>query len=311
MDHQDVSHIAIDIAKDTFWVQTDTSGFSAANTGKGIAQMLSKTSALPNRHFVCEATGGYERLLVDTLHAKGYAISLLSSARVRDFARSEGVKAKSDPIDGRVILRFAKEKRPKPTRPPSRQQRLLMDLLDRREQLSEQIKREKTRMQKPGCDKAVGSSIQRMIGIITDELKTVDTLIEQTIKSDPMMAKAFKSLTTISGIGPVNASSIIAYLPEITTASRNELVALAGLAPFNSDSGKKKGPRSIQGGRAKVRRCLYMAATAAATHNGVIRLYVDGLQARGKPYKCAIVAAMRKLLLHAQSNMKKDGICLA
>ncbi len=311
MDHQDVSYIAIDIAKDTFWVQTDKIGFSVPNTAKGITQMLRQTRALSNRHFVCEASGGYERLLVDTLHAKDHTVSLVSAARVRDFARSDGIKAKTDPIDGGVILRFAKEKRPAATPPPSPRQRLLMDLLDRREQLTEQIKREKTRLQKPGCAKVVIASNERVIGIMTRELEKIDTLIKKNIKSDKMMGKAYRTLTAIKGIGPVNAWSIIVYLPEITTASRSKIAALAGLAPFNRDSGKHKGLRHIFGGRAKVRRCLYMAATAAAKHNDVIRAYVGGLQARGKPYKCAIVAAMRKLLLHAQSNLKKDEVCLA
>jgi len=311
MDHQDVSYIAIDIAKDTFWVQTDKTGFNIPNTLKGIAQMLSKTKSIPNRHFVCEASGGYERTLVDTLHFKEHKVTLVAAARVRDFARSEGMKAKTDPIDGRIILRFAKEKRPAPTPPPSTQQRLLMDLLDRREHLTEQLKREKTRLQKPGCAKVVITSTQRMIQITNRELEKIEVLIKKTIKSDPMFAKAFKTLTAIKGVGPVNAWSIIAYLPEITSTSRGEIAALAGLAPFNRDSGKKTGNRHIYGGRTKVRRCLYMAATTAAKHNEVIKVYVEGLLARGKSYKCAIVAAMRKLLLHAQSNLKKDEICLA
>jgi transposase len=311
MDNQDVSYIAIDVAKNSFWVQTDGGGFLVANTVKGIAQMLSKTRSLKNRHFVCEASGGYERTLVDTLHAKKHTVSLLPAAWVRAFASSDGIKAKTDPIDGRVILRFAKEKRPAATPPPSAQQRLLVDLLDRREQLTEQLKREKTRLQKPGCAKAIIASTERMIRSTTRELGKIDAQIEKTVESDKMMTKAFGVLTSIKGIGPVNAWSIIAYLPEITNVNRTEIAALAGLAPFNRDSGNRQGPRHIFGGRAKVRRCLYMAATAAAIHNEVISTYVCRLQARGKPYKCAIVAAMRKLLLHAQSILKKDEIVLA
>lgn len=201
MDNQDVSYIAIDIAKETFWVQTDTVGFSVINTVKGIAQMLKKTRSLPNRHFVCEASGGYERLLIETLHAKSHTVSLVSAARVRDFARSDGIKAKTDPIDGRLILRFAKEKRPAPTPPPSPQQSLLIDLLDRREQLSEQLKREKTRLQKPGCSKAVVASTKRMIVTTTGELKKIDALIEKTVESDPMMGRAFKSSPPSRGSG--------------------------------------------------------------------------------------------------------------
>lgn len=311
MDNQYVSYIAIDIAKNTLQVQTDKSGFCVANTTKGIARLLQKTRSLPKRHFICEATGGYERVLMNTLYAKGQPVSLVPAARVRDFARSEGVRAKTDAIDARVILRFAKEKRPAVTPSPSPQRRLLMDLMDRREHLTEEIKSEKTRLQKPGCSTVVLTSGQRMIRSMTRELEKIDKLIEQTIASDEMMDKANKKLLSIKGIGPVTAWCIIAYMPEITSASRSEIASLAGLAPFNKDSGNRQGFRHIYGGRAKVRRCLYMAATAAARHNGVIRDYVSRLQARGKPYKCAIVAAMRKLLIHAQSNLKKDEIQLA
>ena len=112
-------------------------------------------------------------------------------------------------------------------------------------------------------------------------------------------------------MGKITAWSILAYLGEITTLRRNELVALAGIAPFNKDSDKYRGKRRIEGGRAKVRKCLYMAAQSAAVHNEHIKKYVDALRSRGKPYKCAIVAAMRKLLIHLQSLVKNPQISLA
>jgi transposase len=118
-------------------------------------------------------------------------------------------------------------------------------------------------------------------------------------------------MQSVSGVGEVTAWTVLTYLSEITEMGRNQLIAMAGVAPYNRDSGKKSGKRSIRGGRPKVRRALFMAAHTAAYSNAVIKPYVQGLMVRGKPYKCAIVAAMRKLLLHLQSLLKKAQISLA
>lgn len=309
MDTQLPSYVAIDISKDTLRVQTDHAGFDLPNTSAGVAVLLRKVKKLPNRHFVCEATGGYERTLVEFLHDKGERVSLVSAARVRHFAGSEGIKAKTDPIDARMILRFAKEKKPRLTPPPSPERRALAALLDRREHLSEQLKREKTRLAKsPDVTKDL---IRSMIAFVQDSINQLDALIESLIEADETLRKADEILRQIKGIGPVTSWTILAYLPEITERSRNEVVALVGVAPFNWQSGNHDGPRSIFGGRAKVRRCLFMAATAAANHNDVIKAYVQSLLARGKPYKCAIVAAIRKIVIHAQSLLKKHEIALA
>jgi len=186
-----------------------------------------------------------------------------------------------------------------------------MDLLDRREQLTEMLKREKTRLQKPACSKEVERSQRRFVRLMEKEIDDIERLIGKLIDEEDATARAFAELTRIKGVGAVTAWTLIVYLPEITSASRAEVAALAGLAPFNRDSGKTKTLRRIFGGRAKVRRVLYMAAGVAALHNEVIRTYVAGLRARGKTYKWAIVAAMRKILIHAQSCLKKHEISLA
>jgi transposase len=311
MDNQVVSYIAVDVSKETLRVQTDHKGFDVANSAQGMGILLRKTAKLPNRHFVCEATGGWERTLVGTLHRKKITVSLVSAAFVRNFARSEGVKAKSDPIDARVILRFAHEKRPVASPAPTPERRRLMDLLDRREQLSEHIKREKTRRQKPECSNEIEYSLDLMTSVMEEELERIEKLIETLVEKTEEVKAAKEVLLSIKGIGVVTAWTIIAYMPEIASANRVEIAALAGVAPFNCDSGKMKKTRRVFGGRAKVRRCLYMAALAAAKHNDVIRPYVAGLVARGKPKKCALVAAMRKLLIHAQRCLKKHEISLA
>lgn len=303
------NHIAIDIAKDSLAVCSDSFKGSFRYDGKGLKELVKIISTVESALVVCEATGGYERRLMSLLFKHEIPVALLNPARVRAFARSEGIKAKTDPIDADLLLRFAKSKDLSPTPAPSEQQQTFQALMDRRSQLKESLAREKNRLQK--SQKCIRKSIEKMIRILEKELRAIEREIGQLIDRDEQMAERSAIMQSVVGVGPTTAWTILAYLGEITSLSRNQLVALAGVAPFNKDSGKFKGKRKIEGGRAKVRTSLYMAAKTAAVHNPHIKAYVDGLQARGKPYKCAIVAAMRKLLIHLQSLMKNPKSALA
>jgi transposase len=302
--------VAIDIAKETLQVQcADGSSFQVGNDSAGLGQLLKRLESLEDPFVICEATGGYERALLRTLHELRIAVALINPGRLRAFAISEGIKAKTDPLDARMILRFAQEKRLTPTPPPDPGSQQLAALLDRRSQLSEQLAREKNRL--PKSLKPIDASIRRILRCIEKELAIIDAQIEKLVAADaPLEAKA-KILQGVKGVGKVTAWTLLGYLSEMPHLGRNQLVALAGLAPFNRDSGKTSAKRSIFAGRAKVRKCLYMAAQTAAMHNPVIKPYVQGLIARGKPYKCAIVAAMRKLLIHLQSLLKAQQKSLA
>jgi len=236
-------------------------------------------------------------------------VCVLNPSRVRAFARSEGIKAKTDAIDTAVLLRFAQQKALRPTPAPDPTHQELAALMDRRGHLSSEIAREKNRLDK--APHTVMASIKRMIRLIDKEIAAIERKIEKLIEHDPKLNPKARIITGVHGVGKVTSWSILAYLGEITELSRNQLVALAGVAPYNRDSGKTIGKRSIYGGRAKVRKCLYMAAKSAAQHNPVIKAYVEGLRARGKPYKCALVAAMRKLLIHIQSLLRKYQFTLA
>ncbi len=174
--------------------------------------------------------------------------------------------------------------------------------MDRRSQLSGHLAREKNRLHKSSA--VIRESIKRMIALIEKEIEGIEEEISTLIAEDETFKNNSERLQSVKGVGEITALTLLAYLGEMTQVNRNQLVALAGLAPFNRDSGKRKAKRAIQGGRAKVRKCLYMAAQSAATHNPVIRDYVTALSERGKPDKCAIVAAMRKLLIHLQSILK-------
>lgn len=303
------NYIAIDIAKDSLAVASDSFNGSFSYTDSGLNKLLKKIAVLNSPLVVCEATGGYERKLMSLLFEQKIPVALVNPARVRAFAKSEGTKAKTDPIDAQMLLRFAQSKDLRPTPAPSQQQQSLQALMDRRSQLTESLAREKNRLQK--SPPRVRKSIETMIAFIEKELKSLEEQIQKVIESDEAMNQQNLTMQSVSGIGETTAWSILAYLGEITSLGRNQLVALAGVAPYNKDSGKFKGKRRIEGGRAKVRKCLYMAAQSAAVHNPHIKAYVDGLRARGKPYKCAIVAAMRKLLIHLQSLLKNPEKALA
>ena len=305
------SYIAVDIAKDSLQVQASDYACALNYDKKGLKKLLSILQKQPEGTIlVCEATGGYERMLLSFLTERELPYVLLNPGRVRDFSRSEGVKAKTDPIDARMLLRYAQQRQPEATKPPAPSRRELSVLMDRRSQLTEMLAREKTRLQK--SEALVQSDIERMIEFMESELQAVEERIRHTVRSDEELSEHSKIMQSVSGVGPVTAWSICAYLSEITQVNRAEVAALAGLAPYNQDSGKKTGTRKIQGGRQKVRNPLYMAATSAATHNPHIKAYVDRLRfEKGKPYKWAMTAAMRKMLIHIQSLLKNHQKQLA
>ena len=258
------SLIAIDIAKDTLQVQTAKDRYSVANNEPGLKKLLKHIARMQAPFVVCEATGGYERALLELLHGNAIAVSLVNPARVRAFATSEGIKAKTDSIDARVLLRFVQHKELRPTPPPKPCEQAMSALLDRRSHLTEQLAREKNRLQ--NSPQSVHRSMKRMIRFGQQELARINEQIREVIKeNEPLRAKA-EIIATVKGVGEVTTWTLLAYLSEMTHLSRNQLVALAGLAPYNRDSGKSRSKRSIQGGRAKVRKCLYMAARTAVRH---------------------------------------------
>ena len=300
MPEKPYTYVAIDVAKDTLQVQTAHHCQHISLSESSLKKLVATIAKLADPLVVFEATGGYERPLLEALHQTDIPYCLINPRRIRGFAQSEGLRAKSDPIDAKLILKFAQQKQLSPNLRPSALQRELTDWMDRRQHLSEQLTREKNRLQKASAP--IANQIQVMIEVLKEQLAQVDEAIEALIQTDPQMRQQAKAMQTVKGVGPVTAWTILAYLNEINFLQRGPLVALAGLAPYNRDSGKKQGKRYIQGGRAKVRRCLYMAARTAAIHNPVIKAYVSRLvNERNKPFQCAITAAMRKLLLHLRA----------
>lgn len=296
------TYIAVDISKDTLQVQTPKEGFSVANKTEGFAVLCNRISCYKDALIACEASGGYERALLAYMNEHHIPCCLINPTRVRGFAKSEGIKAKSDPIDAKLIYKFAVEKHIQPMIPASPEQQELAAWLDRRSHLTEQLAREKNRIQ--NSPPILAKSIKKMISLVEKEIERVDQTIRKLIDKNQKMKTQANEIISIVGIGEVTTWTILAYLGEIGRVNRNQAVALAGLAPFDDDSGLTHRKRCIQGGRAKLRRCLYMAAQSAARHNPVIQPYVARLIERGKPYKWAMVAAMRKLIVYIHSLLK-------
>ena len=309
MNKKTYHYIAIDVSKADLEVRTRRQRCSLSNSPSGFRKLAKLTEKWEHPLVVCESSGGYERGMIDYLHQQGIAVRRVNPGRIRNYARSEGLKAKTDPIDALMILGFAQEKQLQPSPQPEPVRQELAALLDRRSHLTEQLAREKNRAQ--NSSKFIKQSIQRMIKTVEKEIQRIEKYIDQLIKEDEQLAQEMYILQSVNGVGKVTAWTLLGYLGEIGKLKRNKIVALAGIAPFNRDTGTFTGKRRIEGGRAKVRKCLYMAAQTAARHNPVIKPYVQRLRARGKPYKCAMVAAMRKLLIHLHIQIKNHHLALA
>lgn len=303
MNKKNYTYIAVDVSKETLYVHSCERSHEVSYDRKGLNKILKEAAQTDNALVVLEATGGYEQKLLEALHDAAIACKLVNPSLVRAFANSEGIKAKTDKIDARMIFRFACSKQLEPMNVPDAQEQKLAALVKRRGQLSKMLSKEKTRLQ--NSPKCIHADIRGVIRYLEGKMARLEKKIQQLITSSEKLRQRSQVIESVPGVGPVTARMILALLPEITHVSRNQLTALAGLAPFNRDSGKTEGKRCIHGGRAQVRPPLYMAAVAASRCNPVIRDYVARLRDRGKPFKCAIVAAMRKLLLHIQSLLRK------
>ncbi|GAA5544083.1 IS110 family transposase [Brucella sp. NBRC 113783] len=242
---------------------------------------------------VVEATGGYETPMVRTLAAVGIAVAVVNPRQVRDFARASGRLAKTDRVDARVILHFAKAMRPAQI-PHIDDGRIdLAALVTRRRQLIDMAIAEKNRLEHASAD--IAALIHELLASFKAQLIRIDTAIALAIEAEPEMAERRNLLLSVPGIGETTAAILIAELPELGSIDDKKLAALIGVAPIAYDSGMMRGQRHIGGGRTTVRCALYMATLSAIRCSTTIKIFYTRLRDAGKPPKVAIVAAMRKL----------------
>jgi transposase len=304
-------YLGIDIAKDSLEVAGPGLRLPAPNTAEGHAQLLAAARALRTPvHFICEATGGYERLLVASLLAQDCAVSLLNPARVRQFAKATGRLAKTDRIDAEVLAEYGRTLHPPAEQKTDPLLEEMTDLVRRRAQLAELLGLQRTQRQQLYDARLIGE-IDQLIGFLEQQIAALEQRLHELIDKDGGLGARLKRLCQVEGVGPTTAINLLAELPELGRLNRTRIAALAGLAPFNHDSGAASGQRHIRGGRRQVRRALYMAALTATRCNPVLRPFYQQLRARGKGHRVAITAVMRKLLVHLNQIVRTPEVILA
>lgn len=302
--------VGVDVAKDSLDVAFEgKKSFSIANTASAIKKRIIPKLAEKSSLVVCEATGGYERELVDVLQAQGIAVAVANAKRVRDFASSLGVDAKTDAIDAQVIARYARVAAPTPRAVASENKKQFDALVKRRAQVVEMLTQERNRLQQ-SRDETTREAIQESINFLKKQEVSLLKQISKYVKSDHANKRKIEIMDSVKGVGIVTLSTLLSQLPELGQVNREEIAKLAGVAPMNNDTGdpRRKRKRKTVGGRSSVRHALYMAALVATRFNPQIKVFYQRLLAAGKEKKIALVACMRKLLVTLNTLIKTDEL---
>ena len=303
------AYAGVDISKDTLDVSVaGRSPSQYANNPTGIAQLI---KAMPKQvHVICEPSGGYERGLLEGLWEAKIRVSMVNAARVRAFAKAQGKLAKTDEIDAAVLREFGELLKPETLEAPTPERQRLAALVQRREQLVTILLMEEQRLAQ-SRDKVVKKLAESLIKELKKQVKQIEEMIEKQIDDNDTLKGHSERMQQVKGIGKVTASTLLAEMPELGKLTRNEAGALAGVAPYNRDSGMHRGRRMIRGGRVKVRRVLYMAATVAARFNPILKTFYQRLVTAGKAKKVALTAVMRKLIILLNQLLKNPEFTLA
>lgn len=300
------SFVGIDVSKEKFDVhvrpsdQSETFDYDEA----GLKRLGQWMEQIQPSVIVLEATGGYERRLVAFLLSGNLPVRVVNPERVRHFAKATGQLAKTDRLDARVLSLVAQTLQP-PARPlPDAFTEDLRDLLARRRQILDMIVAEKNRL--GSARKPIRGEILQHIKWLEKRLLSLDNDLNLRIQSSPVWKAKDDLLRSVPSIGPVGSSSLLIQLPELGSLNRHQIAALVGVAPISLDSGRFKGHRITQGGRASVRSALYMCTLVATRHNPIIKAFYLRLVAAGKPKMVALIASMRKLLTILNSILKHN-----
>jgi transposase len=303
---KDLLYCAIDVSKDKLDLDAAALALPAqvGNDHAGYRQLIKAVKKYQGPvQFVFEATGPYHLGLALALWEAQIPLSVLNPARVRYFAKALG-KAKTDPLDKRVIKAFALSFRPSPTPAPDPVRRELTELLQRRDGLVHSRAAEQNRLGQ--CrHNVIKLQIRRMMAQLAEQIKQIDRLMNELVSTSEELQIKVKALCQIKGVGHLTAVALLITLPELGTLGRNQMVRLVGLAPLNDDSGKQINKRFIQGGRKRPRCALYMSALTASRHNPVLQEFYQRLLKAGKLKKVALTAVMRKLLICLNALLRR------
>lgn len=299
-------YVGVDVAKAYLDVAWEKQARRVPNDVAGRKQLVKWLKQIEGTvQVICEASGGYERGVLKALQAGGLKVSVVQAGRVRQFARAAGILAKTDSIDARVLCTFGEAIRPKQSVASEPQQDKLREVESQRRHLSRLLVAEQNRGAQL-AEVSMRALNRRLISQIKKQIDSIDLLIQKLIAQSAELSNKAQKLTAVTGVGLRTAALLLAQMPELGELNRREAAALAGLAPFNRDSGNMRGKRMIFGGRRAVRTGLYMAALVAARHNPILSVFYRRLRAAGKPPKVALTATMRKLLLVLNTALKPD-----
>jgi transposase len=290
--------VGIDVSKAVLDVAVLPTGekWSVANSSEGMKQLLQRFKERRVALVVLEASGGLERRAIAALASAGVPVVAVNPRQVRDFAKATGKLAKTDAIDAAVLALFAERIRPEPRPLKDAAAQELEALVVRRRQVVDMIGAEKNRLSAAPASKQVRTAIGRTIEYLQKQLDESDRDLERAVKSSGVWREKDDLLRTVPGVGKVLSRTLLSHVPELGNLTGKQIAALIGVAPLNRDSGTMRGRRCVWGGRAQVRKVLYMGALVAARFNPVIRDFHGRLVAAGKLPKVALVACMRKLL---------------
>lgn len=299
------SYIGIDVSKKTLHVATPEKFLGEfANTVSGIESLIKRLHTLHAKAVVLEASGGYESLVRELMQDSLLPVCVVQPSCVRHFAKSIKVLAKTDKIDAVVIARFGEATKPRITPKTPENTRKLRVLSHRRAQLVEDRVRESNRLE-TCADSEMIEQLQESIKRLQQAEKALNQQISALRQSDPALRRKSEILTRQKGIGEQTVNVLLSHFPELGSLTRQQVAALAGLAPHPRESGAWKGKRRIYGGRAEVRKAMYMAAKTAARWCPVISVFYKRLREGGKSYNVALIACARKMLVRLNTQLKE------
>lgn len=295
--------VGVDVAKADLQVATLTQNVGFTNNAQGHRRLIDWLRSLGTVRVVLEATGGYERSLVEALQAQAIIVCVVNPRQVRDFARAQGRLAKTDRIDARVLVAYAAALRPRPTATLSPEQKQLTEWVRTRSQLIASRGVLHNQLEHL-VDPLARRTVLELVRAFDVRIQRLEKVIAELIAHDPRLKAKVQKLVQVQGVGPTTAAMLLAEMPELGCLSKTEVAALAGLAPRNRDSGLFRGQRRIGGGRACVRTGLWMPTLVAVQHNPILKAFYLRLRVKGKPAKVALTACARKLLIHLNSLLK-------
>lgn len=304
-------HIGVDVSKSTLDLYILHRGlyYKIENSQKAIRAFCKTLNRGEVESIVCEATGGYEKTLAKVLQEFGLNLWIVDPRRIKGFIISTGCKGKTDKIDAKKIAEFAAQNSCEYIAiQKSEYHDKLRSLDDRKNDLTKFLAAEKTRLKHPSHELSM-PSIKRMIKALSQEIKAIEKAMVSLIKQDDTLKNKSVLLESIPGIGKASAITLLTSVPELGSLSNKKISSLVGLCPFDRQSGKYKGRSFIAGGRAAPRKMLYMCALTTIKYNFALKSFYDRLIEKGKPFKVAIVAIMHKLIILANTILKRGEPC--